>query len=61
MMRAIYRNIVEGAAKISITPDKIEVNFGKRAFNPLIMDWISSLPKLQVPWMDGKSIEYSFE
>ncbi len=59
--KTIYRNIVEGSAKISISFDKIEVIFGKKAFNPLIMDWISSLPKLQVPWMDDKFIEYSFE
>ena len=53
--------MVAGDAKISITSDTINVNFGKRAFNPLIMDWISSLPNLQVPWMDDKLIEYSFE
>ncbi len=59
--KTIYRNIVAGDAKISITTDTINVNFAKRAFNPLIMDWISSLPNLQVPWMDDKLIEYSFE
>lgn len=59
--KTIYRNIVAGDAKISITSDTINVNFGKRAFNPLIMDWISSLPNLQIPWMDDKLIEYSFE
>lgn len=59
--KTIYRNIVQSNAKISITSHKIEVNFGKKSFNPLIMDWISSLPKLQVPWMDNKFIEYSFE
>ncbi len=59
--KTIYRNIVAGDAKISITSDTINVNFGKRAFNPLIMDWISSLHNLQVPWMDDKLIEYSFE
>ena len=59
--KTIYGNIVEGDAKISIASDKIDVNFGKRAFNPLIMDWISSLPKIQVPWLNNKSIEYSFD
>ena len=59
--KTIYRNIVGGSAKISISSDKIEVIFGKKAFNPLIMDWIRSLPKLRVPWMDDKLIEYLFE
>ena len=59
--KTVYRNIVEGNAKIGITADKVEVKFAKRSFNPLIMDWISSLPKLHVPWMNNKLIEYSFE
>lgn len=59
--KTIYRNIVRGDAKISLNDDRIEVVFGKRSFNPLIMDWISSFPKIQVPWMDNKSIQYSFE
>jgi len=59
--KTIYRNIVEGAAKIYFSSDTIKVVFGKKAFNPLIMDWISSLPELKVPWMDNKSLQYDFE
>jgi hypothetical protein len=59
--KTIYRNIVEGAAKIYISSDTIKVIFGKKAFNPLIMDWIRSLPKLKVPWMDNKLLQYDFE
>jgi len=59
--KTIYRNIVEGAAKIYIGSDTIKVIFGKKAFNPLIMDWISSLPELKVPWMDNKLLQYDFE
>ncbi len=59
--KTIYRNIIEGKAEISISSNKIKVQFGKRSFNPLIMDWISSLPSLKVPWMKNRIIEYSFE
>jgi len=59
--KTIYRNIVEGAAKIYIGSDTIKVIFGKKAFNPLIMDWISSLPELKIPWMDNKLLQYDFE
>ena len=55
------QNIVQGKAKISITPAKVKVQFGKKSFNPMIMDWLSALPKLKVPWMNNKLIEYSFE
>jgi len=56
-----YRDMVEGKAKISVTSDKVKVNFGKKAFNPMIMDWVSSLPKLKVPWMKNKVLEYAFQ
>jgi hypothetical protein len=59
--KTIYRNIVEGSAKIYIRSNTVNVIFGKKAFNPLIMDWISSLPELKVPWMDNKVLQYDFE
>jgi hypothetical protein len=55
-----YRSFVEGAAQVLITSNKIKVNFGKKSFNPLIMDWVSSLPEIKVPWMNNRIIEYSF-
>ena len=59
--KTIYRNIVEGAAKIHIDSRSIKVIFGKKAFNPLIMDWISGLPELKVPWMGNRILQYDFE
>jgi len=59
--KTIYRNIVEGAAKIHIDSRSIKVVFGKKAFNPLIMDWISGLPELKVPWMGNRILQYDFE
>jgi hypothetical protein len=59
--KTIYRNIIEGAGKIYIRSDTVMVVFGKKAFNPLIMDWISSLPEVRVPWMDNKLLQYDFE
>ena len=59
--KTIYRNIIEGAAKIYIEPKVIKVIFGKKAFNPLIMDWISSLPEIKVPWMQNRVMHYDFE
>lgn len=59
--KTLYRNIIEGKANISITSDRVNVKFGKKAFNPMIMDWVRSLPEIQVPWMNNKFIEYSFE
>ena len=58
--KTLYRNIVEGKAKISITSDRVKVNFGKKPFNPMIMDWASSLPKRKIPWMKNKLLEDVF-
>jgi transposase len=59
--KTIYRNIIEGAAKIYIESETVKVIFGKKAFNPLIMDWISSLAEIKVPWMENRIIQYDFE
>ena len=59
--KTTYRNLIEGEAKILITSDKLTVKFGKRSYNPMIMSWVRSLPKLKVPWMNSRLIEYSFE
>ena len=59
--KTTYRNLVENEARIAITPDKVKVRFGKKAFNPMIMDWVHSLPEVKVPWMNDRNIEYSFE
>jgi len=59
--KTTYRNLIEGKAEILISADKLTVRFGKKSFNPMIMDWVRSLPKLKVPWMHNRVIEYSFE
>jgi hypothetical protein len=59
--KTIYRNIIDVAAKIYIESETIKVIFGKKAFNPLIMDWLSSLPEIKVPWMEDRVIQYGFE
>ena len=59
--KTIYRNIIGGDAKIHFGPNTVNVVFGKKAFNPLIMDWIGSLGQLKIPWMDNRLLQYDFE
>ena len=59
--KTTYRSFIEGDAKITITSDTVQVKFGKKSFNPMIMDFVNSLPKIIVPWMNNRTIEYSFE
>ena len=58
--KTTYRSIVEGDAKIRISAEKVHVTFGKKAYNPMIMDWVRSLPPVQVPWMGNRTLEFSF-
>ena len=59
--KTTYRSFIEGDAKITITSDTVQVKFGKKSFNPMIMDFVDSLPKIIVPWMNNRTIEYLFE
>jgi transposase len=57
--KTTYRSIVEGDAKIRISAEKVHVTFGKKAYNPMIMDWVGSMPPVQIPWMGNRTLEYS--
>jgi transposase len=59
--KSIYRSLIFGKARIRIKGGKVNVRFGKKAYNPMIMDWVKSLPKVKVPWMQNMFIEYEFE
>lgn len=59
--KTTYRNLVEGEATIAITSNRIKVKFGKKSFNPMIMDWVGSLRTTKVPWMNNRILEFSFE
>jgi transposase len=58
--KTTYRSIVEGDARIHISTEKVHVTFGKKAYNPMIMDWVRSLPPVKIPWMGNRILEYSF-
>jgi transposase len=59
--KTIYRNIVGGDAKIYFGANDLTVVFGKKSFNPLIMDWIDSVGQLKIPWMDNRFLQFDFE
>ncbi|MBA7659446.1 hypothetical protein ES703_67426 [subsurface metagenome] len=59
--KTVYRSFFEGRAKIVITPKTVKVTYGKKFINPAIMDFVKSLPTLNVPWMDNRFLEYRFE
>lgn len=58
--KTLFRNFVEGGAKILIMPKVIQVRFDKKSYNPLIMDWVKNLKPISIPWMENRIIEFSF-
>ena len=59
--KTLYRCIIEGEAQISLTEEEIIVSYGKKAFNPMIMDWAKSIQNVKVPWMKNKILTFKFD
>ena len=58
--KTLFRNFIEGEARIRLTPRAVRIRFGKKAHNPLIMDWVRALPPAPVNWMGNRILEFSF-
>jgi hypothetical protein len=58
--RHIYRDFVKASAQISITPDTVEVRFGKRAHNPYLLAAGFPDTDIPVPWWQGRRLRLVF-
>jgi transposase len=58
--KTLFQNFVEGEAQIRLTPETVQIRYGKKAHNPLIMDWVRSLPPTPISWMGKRTLEFSF-
>lgn len=59
--RTISRTFIDMKADILITDEQIRVKFAKKSYNPVLMDWVNSLPELNIPWWDNRKLVYEFE
>ena len=59
--KTISRNFIEVDTKISINEESVEIKLGKKCFNPVIMDWISSLPEIKISWWNNRILKFKFE
>ncbi|MBI5554353.1 MAG: hypothetical protein HY920_00680 [Elusimicrobia bacterium] len=60
-LRTISRTFIDMKADILITDEQIKVKFAKKSYNPVLMDWVNSLPELNIPWWDNRKLVYEFE
>ena len=58
--RHIFRDLVDAAARITITGDEILVRFHKRAHNPLLIAAGFAETNVPVPWLGGKTLRLLF-
>jgi hypothetical protein len=58
--RHIYRDFIDASARVTITPDTIEVRFGKRAHNPYLLDAGFAETDIPVPWWQGRTLKLTF-
>ena len=58
--RHIFRDLVNGAAHVSIEHDSIIVRLHRRAHNPLLIAADFGLTDLPIPWLDGKRLRIRF-
>ncbi len=58
--RHIYRDFVQASAQVTITPDTVEVRFGKRAHNPYLLAAGFPDTDVPVPWWHGRRLRLAF-
>jgi hypothetical protein len=58
--RHIYRDFIDASARVTITPDTIEVRFGKRAHNPYLPDAGFAETDIAVPWWEDRRLRLAF-
>ena len=58
--RHIYRDFVQASAQVTVTPDTVEVRYGKRAHNPYLLAAGFSDTDVSVPWWQGRRLKLVF-
>ena len=58
--RHLFRDFIEASARVAISDDAIDVFFGKRAHNPLLLAAGFGETEIAVPWWKGRRLRFSF-
>ena len=56
----LYRKFVETAGVVEVHPDRIVVQFDKRAHNPLLREAALGSSSHPVPWLDNRPVVFEF-
>jgi hypothetical protein len=58
--RHIHRDFIDASARVTITPDSVEVRYGKRAHNPYLLDAGLQETDTAVPWWGNRRLKLAF-
>jgi hypothetical protein len=58
--RHIWRDLINTSARVIITPDTVEVRYGKRAHNPYLLDAGLADTETTVPWWQDRKLKLTF-
>ena len=58
--RTLFRKFVHASARVEIRPDGIEVRFGRRAHNPLLLKAGFADKAVPIPWLENLSLRLAF-
>lgn len=58
--RHLFRNFIEASARVRISDTCVEVQFGKRAHNPLLLAAGFHLTDVPIPWWNGRRLKLLF-
>jgi len=58
--RHLFRDFVEASATVSIGPQKVQVQFQKRAHNPLLLGAGFGQTDVAIPWLGGRRLRLLF-
>ena len=58
--KKLYRKFVETAGRVSVKEDSIDVQFERRAHNPILQQAHLDQEPVPIPWLNGKHLRFHF-
>ena len=59
-LRASYLEDLTDKAELEITQDEIVVTYKKNTYNPMIKDWVTKFPPINVSWWNNRKLNFKF-
>jgi len=58
--KTVSRKFINIDAELEITQDEIVVTYKKNTYNPMIKDWVTKFPPINVSWWNNRKLNFKF-